>query len=96
MAYIPLDDDVRGKAKAAVDVVAARFGKSGSSVIFIALNAAFNNNSLNYVHIILTLFVCIMSLWIFSTISLGKQFDIENKANEDTQLKPSKEKNEKV
>lgn len=37
MAYIPLPDDIKVKGKAAVDVVGARFGKSGSSWIQVAL-----------------------------------------------------------
>jgi AAA family ATP:ADP antiporter len=84
MSYIPLDAEIRGPAKAAVDVVAARIGRSGSSLIFVALNAvpAFDNNSLNYVHVILVMFVIFMIAWIYSTISLGREFDEKTKSSE--------------
>ena len=33
IAFIPLDEETKVKGKAAVDVVAARFGKSGGSMV---------------------------------------------------------------
>lgn len=67
-----------------------------ASLIFISLNAipAFNNNSLNYVHLILGMFVLVMSAWVFSTISLGKQFDTLNGENEESEIQAKAEKGE--
>lgn len=45
MAYIPLDMETKIKGKAAVDVVASRFGKSGSSWIQIGLMELFGASS---------------------------------------------------
>lgn len=90
MAYIPLDPEIRGKAKAAVDVVGARFGKSGASAIFLFLNPFFSNNSLNYVHTILGIFVLSVLAWIYCTISLGKAFNAKNEENRE------REKQEKL
>jgi AAA family ATP:ADP antiporter len=97
MAYIPLDADMRGPAKAAVDVVGARFGKSGASALFILLNLvpSFNNNSLNYVHTILALFALSVGSWIYSTISLGRQFDSMNKETEAAEKANALEKGQK-
>ncbi|EPZ36557.1 ADP/ATP carrier protein [Rozella allomycis CSF55] len=86
MAYIPLDDEVRGKSKAAVDVVAARFGKSGASGIFVLFNTIINPNSLNYVYIILILFIIVFLSWMSSTVMLGREFNRLNQKKNEVQM----------
>lgn len=72
MAYIPLDDDSKVKGKAAVDVVGARLGKSGGSIIQMALFAIGTLATITpYIAVIL--FV-IIGAWLYAVKSLNKQF----------------------
>ncbi len=72
MAYIPLDEDSKVKGKAAVDVVGARLGKSGGSIIQLGLLAFGTLASVApYIGGILIL---VIIAWIFAAKSLSKQF----------------------
>ena len=73
MAYIPLDPEMKVKGKAAIDVVGARMGKSGGSILQFGLIAILGSASAitPYVAVIL---VGIVSVWLFSVRSLNKQF----------------------
>jgi AAA family ATP:ADP antiporter len=72
MAYIPLDQESKVKGKAAVDVVGARLGKSGGSIIQMGLLTLGPLAQITpYVGVIL-LFV--IAAWIFAVRSLNKQF----------------------
>lgn len=73
MAYIPLDDDSKVKGKAAIDVVAARLGKSGGSLIQISLLSIFGSIAAITPYVAAILFV-IIGAWITATNSLNKQF----------------------
>lgn len=72
MAYIPLDDESKVKGKAAVDVVGARLGKSGGSVIQLSLLAFGTLATITpYIGVIL---MVIIAVWIVAVKALNKQF----------------------
>lgn len=76
MAYIPLDDEMKSKGKAAVDVVGGRLGKSGGGVIqstfFILLPAFSFTEATPYFAVI---FFIIVILWIFAIRALNKEYN---------------------
>ncbi len=83
MAYIPLDPEVKLKGKAAIDVVGARLGKSGGSVMqqgfLILFNAASILQVAPYIAIVL---VGIIAAWIVATKALSKRFNELNAQKE--------------
>ncbi len=73
MAYIPLDQEQKVKGKAAIDVVGARLGKSGGSLVQQVLLGIFGTVGAiaPYVAVIL---LAIIFAWIGAARSLNKQF----------------------
>lgn len=72
MTYIPLDEESKVKGKAAIDIVGARLGKAGSSVIqqglfMIAPLAVMTP----YIGALVAVFVAI---WLFAIVKLNKEF----------------------
>lgn len=73
MAYIPLDQESKVKGKAAIDVVGARLGKSGGSLIQQVLIVMFGTVTAiaPYIAVIM---VAVIVAWLFAVRSLNKQF----------------------
>jgi AAA family ATP:ADP antiporter len=73
MAYIPLDQESKVKGKAAIDVVGARLGKSGGSLIQQGLIVACGSLGAITPYIAGILFFIIFA-WLYAANSLSKKF----------------------
>jgi AAA family ATP:ADP antiporter len=73
LAFLPLDADAKLKGKAAIDGLGSGLGKSGSSITYQGLIIMLGSIALSTPYIALILFG-VLSAWIFSVLSLGKQF----------------------
>ena len=75
MAYIPLDKEAKIKGKAAVDLVGARFGKSGASWTQLALIDFIGAGSiLDVLSMLFPCIACIVVFWFFAVHGLNKRF----------------------
>jgi AAA family ATP:ADP antiporter len=76
MSYIPLDEELKSKGKAAVEVIGGRAGKSGGAVIqFLLLHVIFVGSTLvELAPTIAALFVIILGIWFYAVSGLNKQF----------------------
>jgi AAA family ATP:ADP antiporter len=81
MAYIPLDDELKMKGKAAVDVVGSRLGKSGGAAIqFLLISiTGFGINDLAGVFFVI--FSVIIALWLYGVHALSIEFEKANKTS---------------
>jgi len=73
MAFVPLSQDEKIKAKAAIDGVCNRLGKSGGSVIYEALLVLCSTITASAPYVAIALFAMI-AIWIIAVRKLGIQF----------------------
>ena len=91
MAYIPLDDELKTKGKAAVDVIGGRAGKAGGAFVqSTLLSIMATTNVLSIAHICFVVFVIVAIFWILSV-----QF-LSAKVEENTQRRLDEMQAEKI
>jgi AAA family ATP:ADP antiporter len=73
MAYIPLDDELKTKGKAAAEMIGMRFGKGAGAFMQQALLMIFSGMSLlSLAPIISGIFLVVVVCWIFATLALNR------------------------
>ncbi len=76
MAYIPLDDELKTKGKAAVDVIGGRMGKSGGgfiqSTFFMLIPTLTFTEAMPY---FASIFFIIVIAWIYAVKALSKEYN---------------------
>jgi len=93
MAYIPLDDELKTKGKAAVDVIGGRAGKAGGAFVqSTLLSIMATTNVLSIAHIAFGVFFIVAIFWIFSVKLLSVKVK-ENTDRKMAELKAEQEKN---
>ncbi|EKX36921.1 hypothetical protein GUITHDRAFT_165621 [Guillardia theta CCMP2712] len=94
MAYIPLDQESKVKGKAAIDVLAARIGKSGGALVQQAIVIIFGN-IINGASSVAAVFFATIAVWIYGVMGLATMFEEklkEGKKNESKDGKDNKKK----
>lgn len=83
MAYIPLDDELKTKGKAAVDVIGGRAGKAGGAFVQNMLLIAFATKDVVLIApYAFGIFVVICLLWLLAVKSLSQKVDAAVKLRE--------------
>ncbi|MEI8295225.1 MAG: Npt1/Npt2 family nucleotide transporter [Alphaproteobacteria bacterium] len=84
MAYIPLDDELKTKGKAAVDVIGGRAGKAGGAFVQSTLLIAFaTKDVVSIAPQAFVVFIVVCLLWLFAVKALSRKVDTAVKRRQD-------------
>jgi AAA family ATP:ADP antiporter len=75
IAYIPLDEELKSKGKAAAEIIGGRLGKSGGAIIQWFLISLTGMNLINISMILFVIFIFIMTFWFLAVSRLAKEFN---------------------
>lgn len=79
MSYIPLDDDLKSKGKAAADGIGGRLGKSGGALIQSTMLMLMPGASLiSLAPNLFMIFLVTMVIWVVAVFALAKEFAIKS------------------
>lgn len=71
IAFIPLSQHEQRKAKAVVDGIASRLGKSGGALIYLLLFSIFDSLAAS-IPVVVVITVAMIVIWMFAVLKLGK------------------------
>jgi len=91
MAYIPLDQESKVKGKAAIDVLAARIGKSGGALVQQIIVIIFGN-IMNGASAVAAIFFFTIACWIYGVLGLAVMFEQKIKEGKEAAAKEAKGK----
>ncbi|HLP34855.1 MAG TPA: NTP/NDP exchange transporter [Amoebophilaceae bacterium] len=87
MAYIPLDDEMCTKGKAAVDILGGKVGKSSGAILQVICYTLLSNVRPDQLApLLMVLFSIICYMWIKATKKLGNQYDAQQQKIKNLQL----------
>lgn len=87
MAYVPLDEELKTKGKAAVDVIGIKLGKSISAMIQMLIFTLIPTATYGSISIyLMTMFSIVCFVWIWAVLQLGREYKKEVAKNSHSEV----------
>lgn len=76
MSYVPLDDELKTRGKAAVDVIGIKLGKSAGAFLQVALLVLMPTSTFDSISIYLMVaFTIVCLIWLYTVWQLGREYE---------------------